>query len=494
MKLNLKKAFLSLTTIIAIIVSSIFPVFGADDNKISLSASKSSIKAGEEVTVTMKISPSGSGVCSFQIDVNYDSSKFDFVSVEKGSGYDYIQKGNGIARVTGYNYDDNNTSASNVATFKFKAKSNASGKGTFSASVSVLSKFDNSGKIVNASYSTSNASVTVNSATTTTTTTKVTTTTTKKKTTTTTTTKKKTTTTTTTKKKTTTTTTTPKKTTTTTTTPKQTTTTTSPVTVSSTTTTTPIDTTSVETTTTTAQTTPEETTTTAVEIKIPEKLPDEYMFRYIYDSVDVFEETEESNFIFDLSDYVDDFTKSYDIGVFVQIDGSVNGAVCYNMNNEWVFNNFKSTDKIAEWYVEDVKLESYDTMIHIPVYFMSTGSTFTIGTIVVWDNETKEVVYNGLENVNNGSEETTTTTTGKLDEILPQSSSSSVGTTAPSYSKTTQTASKSSGLSKAIPLLIFVAIPVLFVIVAVILIIIVVKNIKDGKNNNVSDDNEEEEE
>lgn len=494
MNTRFKRAIISCLTTLTVILTFISPVFASDNAVVAVVASKSEIKQGETVTVSVKLSPSTKGVTSFQMLLKYDSSKFKLESWTKGSGYDDI-KGNqnftsSSAKIIGYNEDGNTKSAQIISTYTFTALKNASGKGTFSIAVERLSYLDDKGKIVDVSFSTSSANVSINAPVTTTTTTKATTTT-KKTTTTTTTPKKTTTTTTTTPKKTTTTTTTPKKTTTTTTTPKKTTTTTTTVTVPTTTTTSVATTTTPATTTPTEITTPETTTTTVNNVvEIPQTLPKKHLFKYIYDSVDPFEETEKSNFIFDLKDYVDDFSKSYDISVFIEIDGTVNGAVCYNMNGYWNSNNFKSTDKISEWNVKGIKLEPSDTFIHIPVYFMSTGSTFTIGTIVVWDSETGEIVYNGLEEnadntEDNPSEDTTTTTTNKLDEITPETSVKPTTTTTPAYSSDYQPKPQ---LENKSPVWIIIFVPVVFAIAVIILIIILFKKAKDFRNDSDNDD------
>lgn len=490
MKKSLNKAFLCFITVLIILITSVFPAFGADSCSIVLTSSKSSVKAGEEVTITLKLSPSSKGVAGFTITLTYDKNKFDFVSSAKGSGYDDYLDCNGLI-VSGMSYSKNVTASANIATFKFKAKSNVSGSGSFSATYSELFYYGSNSEpeYVDISAGITKANVTVNSATTTTTT-KATTTTTKKKTTTTTTTKKTTTTTTTTKKKTTTTTTTtpkktttttttPKKTTTTTTTPKKTTTTTTPVTVSQTTTTTPevittpATTTSVETITTPPETTTEETTTTTV-ITPPENF-DTYMFKFTYESTDVFAENDQSNFIFDLSDYVDDFSKTYDLNVYVQVDGDVNGAICYNMNGEWTSNYFKSSDEIAPWEVKGIKLEESDSLIHMPVYFMSTGTSYTVGAIVVKDSVTGEIVYNGLEKITDIPDDPATSTTPSQTEI--SDSVASLTTT-----KSAVSTDKSPQKVFFLVYLVLFAIPILFVIVSVVLIIIVIKNIKDAKN------------
>lgn len=499
MKLKISKALLCILTILTIIVTSAFSVFGADSCKVTLSASKSSIKAGEEVTISVTLAPSSKGVGGFNFSVTYDTSKFEFVSGEKGSGYENITLYNGAAGVSGYN-SDNVKQSYKIATFKFKAKSNISGKVAFSVNTKELFYVDGTGDYVDITPTVSKANVSVESAQTTTTTTKktttttttkkTTTTTTTKKTTTTTTTKKKTTTTTITPKKTTTTTTTPKKTTTTTTTPKQTTTTTTPVTVTSLTTTTPPETVTTPTETTTvatttpAETTTEETTTTTAEIKIPENF-DTYMFKYVYDSVDVFAENEDSNFIFDLSEYVDDFSKSYDLTVYVQVDGDVNASVAYNMDGQWTQNYFKTSDKIAEWNVENIKLEDYDTLIHIPVYFMSTGTTYIVGAVVVKDSQTGEILYNGLEKISTPPTENPESTT----TLPPQTTPDGTEDLSKFTQNSSTTVKNNSPQEKTIlPYLIVIIIPVLFLVVSGLLIVIIIKNITDAKKNNQSDD------
>lgn len=412
MKLSIKKAVAGiLAGVMLVTTMAVSSVFAATSNKITISTSKTTAKPEESFDATVGFTAGDDGVSGFTIELKYDSSKLTLNSYSAGTGSALTLSANkisnGTVRVTGFTMGDAVKSDFNILNANFTVKSGVTGTANLYISVSEISTYNAKGDIVNATCSAPSSSspkkVTIDApvTTTTTTTTKVTTTT--KKTTTTpkptttttkiTTTTKKTTTTpkaTTTTKKTTTT---PKATTTTapstTTTPTATTTTSPTTTTTAVTTTIPSDTTTIDTTTPSQQTEPIYTDNNGY------VAPETPVFEYTYEGEEHFMESDESNYFFDMNDYVTDFSKEYDLILVVEGDKKINGAIGYNVNGQWTTKNFKILEAgVDYWEVDKILFDKNDAMVHVPIYFMDNGATFKIHQLVIADSESGEVVYN----------------------------------------------------------------------------------------------------
>ena len=402
MGLSLKKTLVGGIAAAVIATTAVTTSISASDaNRITISPAKTSVNPGESFDVMVGYEPGDDGIAAFTIDLHYDNTKLEVyepTSDELNGKYNVNTKFNyvsfnytyspSVVRITGYSMNNVKTN-SNLALVTFKVKSGAKDSAGFWIDVDTMTTVDTDGSLKDAAYSvptkTSMVKLPIKTQSATTTTTKPATTTTTAKTTTKVQTQASANNPATTSQSTTKVTTTP------------TVTTTPQVTTTTQAATTPEVITTPEMTTTPSVTTPivsdtENVTTTPTVTTSPEdndapeteETPTEPIFEYTYNGEGDFEENDESNYKFNLSEYVSDFSKSYNIIFKLRATAGVNGAIGFNVDGSWTTENLRFTEAgEAEVTVSDVMLDANDADIYVPIYYMANGATFAIDEISV---------------------------------------------------------------------------------------------------------------
>lgn len=373
--LSLATAFLMISSIVTMATSA------AGTNRLTLSADKTTVQAGDTFNVTVGCQPDSSGIAGFTISLHYDPSKLSvYIPTEEEleSTYDvsgkfsvitnYAATGDSI-KIVGANLKGTNVKqSSDIALATFTVKDGATGDLNYWFEVETMVRAADGG-YETASYSapTKNAPYTVNGPVkATTTSVKETTTTTKSETTTTTTTASTTVKTTKATDK------------------SETSKETSAVTTKATekeTTTSKAATTAKETTTTAVQTTTTAAETTAQPVTTAEN--SEPLFTYEQGAND-FQSEEALQYGFRLSDYITDYSKKYNIKINFNTTGNINGAIGMLVNGVWDSQSNKSYGVTQDsWTYENLDPNSTSDLVYMQVYYMKAFSELEVTSIEV---------------------------------------------------------------------------------------------------------------
>lgn len=402
MKLKVNKIALSLAAAALMVTSLLSTVTSASaTNEITLTADKSSAKAGERINVTVGFVPNDTGAAGFTINLHYDPDKVEvYIPSESemdsvynvGSKFSVITNyvsSSGTIRIVGANLMSTNiTSSTDLALATFTVKNGASGKINFWTDVETMVSSSGSG-YVSSSFSapTEKSPLTVNGpAAATTDAAAVKTTTSVSSAPETTTTKSASAATTT----------------------KSVsdigseTTTAKPQTVSSAVT----SDTASRTTTAAATENPADTTTVPTVTqpgKTASTTSDENEKNdpvYTYETHDIdFNSEEPVSYSFSLSDYITDFSKLYNIKVNISTNGSVNGGIGMLVNGSW-----QSSDNITHqpgtdiWTADNVDPNSISGDVFVQLYYLKGNSEFAIESIeIVPVNSSDDIVSDSYE-------------------------------------------------------------------------------------------------
>lgn len=488
MGFSFKKLMIGGLTAAAIATTAVTTSISASNaNTITVSPTVTSAKAGESFDVMIGYEPGSDGVAAFTIDLHYDSDKLEVyepTSEELEGKYDVSTKfsyvsfnytySESVVRITGYSINNVKTK-SNLALVTFKVKSGAKDSAGFWIDVDTMTTVDSDGNLKDASYSvptktsmvklpikTQSAATTTtskkttaasavttvvtnsganNPVTTTASTTKATTTTTPKETSA----------------------------------PSVNTTTENAVTTSAPQVTTPAD-----------STTEAVTTIVTEESTLPDENEDNQdseedtaadlpLFEFTQSSEEDFAESDESNYKFNLGEYVSDFSKGYDIEIYVKTTGSVNGAIGFNdASGSWTSQNFIMTEAGEDvWLVDNVILNENDADVYVPIYYVGRGATFSVMKVVVRDSATKEIVQESTVTEDEIQPE---------DEVITDESTSENGISGATEENNEDVLPDSSdenpNTTAGMPLWMIVSIPVLMIGAAVVSVVKIRKKIK----------------
>lgn len=360
--LSLATAFLMISSIVTMATSA------AGTNRLTLSADKTDVQAGDTFNVTVGLAPDSSGIAGFTVSLHYDSSKLSVYipsEEELESTYDVSSKFSVIAnyaaaedtiKIVGANLKGSNVKQNtDLALATFTVKDGATGDLGFWFEVETLVRATDDG-YETASYSapTQNAPYKVNGPVkATSSASKETTTTVKSETTTTTTTASTTVKTTKAADK------------------SETSYVTSKETAAETAT-------SKETTTTAKQTTAAETTTQPVTTESSEPL-----FTYEQGAND-FQSEEALQYGFRLSDYITDYSKNYNIKINFNTTGNINGAIGMLVDGVWNSQSNKSYGVTQDsWTYENLDPNSTSDLVYMQVYYMKAFSELEVTSIEV---------------------------------------------------------------------------------------------------------------
>lgn len=368
--LSLATAFLMISSIVTVATSA------AGTNRLTLSADKTDVQAGDTFNVTVGLAPDSSGIAGFTVSLHYDSSKLSVYipsEEELESTYDVSSKFSVIAnyaaagdtiKIVGANLKGSNVKqTTDLALATFTVKDGATGDLGFWFEVETLVRAIDDG-YETASYSapTQNAPYKVNGPVkATSSASKATTTTVKSETTTTTTTASTTVKTTKATDK------------------SETSSVTSKETAAETTKATAAETaTSKETTMTAKQTTDAETTTQPVTTESSEPL-----FTYEQGAND-FQSEEALQYGFRLSDYITDYSKNYNIKINFNTTGNINGAIGMLVDGVWNSQSNKSYGVTQDsWTYENLDPNSTSDLVYMQVYYMKAFSELEVTSIEV---------------------------------------------------------------------------------------------------------------
>ncbi len=395
MKNFLKKAAMLVSSCVLVFNLAVqSPVYAAEKEKITLSASSSSVKAGGSFTLTVATDAGSTGIGGVDIVVHYDSSKVTLNADDSATGdssfllvpnYSYASGEVLIMGAASTNVKKDQT----LAKLKFKMKSGASGKANFWVEVRKMVYYDSAGAYADCSYSVPTKSSPVTVSVKAETTTKATTTTAKK--------------------------------TTTTTTKKSESTTKKP------------ETTKEKTTTTSDKATKTETQKTAEPVVIGNG---DAVFAYTNEGE--FDEDSVETYSFSLGDYAEDFSKGYDITIAVKASDEVVGAVGYNNESGvWTTASQHSYSGESVWTAEDVQVRESDDLIYVQLYFMAPDSSFEItkvtiqphGTVAATQSETTPTEATTTTTADTSSSTATDQTTAEETTAASGDSASTSGTT-----------------------------------------------------------------
>lgn len=413
--LSAATAFLMLTSIVSTVASA------SGGNEIKLTSDKTFAQAGDSINITASLEPDKTGVAGFTIDLHYDPSKVTvYVPTEAesegaynvGSKFSVITNyvaSSGTVKIVGANLTGSNIKdITDLALATFKVKDGVSGDINYWIDVqTIVAEADGGYKTVSYSAPTEGSPLAVSAGEEVTT--PATTTTSAKSETTTTTSKAATTTTKKTETK------------------SETTTTTSSQAVT-TTTAKPAE----EVTTTTAksekQTSAVTTTTTASSTAQPDEKP---LFTQKQGDADFNSETS-LQYGFNLSDYITDYSKHYNIKVGVKSTGNASGAVGALVDGNWSAQSAKlSGGETAQWIYSDLDPARTSDEVFLQLYYLKANADFEITSIEVTpvsetvdttavtkataaETQPAETTTTSTEpNANNGSEAAATTTTAE---------------------------------------------------------------------------------
>lgn len=408
--LSLATAFLMISSIVTMATSA------AGTNRLTLSADKTDVQAGDTFNVTVGLAPDSSGIAGFTVSLHYDSSKLSVYipsEEELESTYDVSSKFSVIAnyaaagdtiKIVGANLKGSNVKqTTDLALATFTVKDGASGDLGFWFEVETLVRATDDG-YETASYSapTQNAPYKVNGPVkATSSVSKATTTTVKSETTTTTTTAS--------------------------TTVKTTKATDKSETSSVTSKETAAETaTSKETTTTAKQTTAAETTTQPVTTESSEPL-----FTYEQGAND-FQSEEALQYGFRLSDYITDYSKNYNIKINFNTTGNINGAIGMLVDGVWNSQSNKSYGVTQDsWTYENLDPNSTSDLVYMQVYYMKAFAELEVTSI--------EVTAVGEEDTVIGAVTKTPAVEAPAEETSAETTSAPAETTAASAETTAET-------------------------------------------------------
>lgn len=365
--LSAATAFLMLTSIVSTVASA------SGGNEIKLTSDKTFAQAGDNINITASLEPDKTGVAGFTIDLHYDPSKVTvYVPTEAesegaynvGSKFSVITNyvaSSGTVKIVGANLTGSNIKdTTDLALATFKVKDGVSGDINYWIDVqTIVAEADGGYKTVSYSAPTDGSPLAVSAGEEVTT--PATTTTSAKSETTTTTSKAATTTTKKTETK------------------SETTTTTSSQAVT-TTTAKPAE----EVTTTTAksekQTSAATTTTTASSTAQPDENP---LFTHKQGDTDFNSETF-LQYGFNLSDYITDYSKHYNIKVGVKSTGNASGAVGALVDGNWSAQSAKlSGGETAQWIYSDLDPARTSDEVFLQLYYLKANADFEITSIEV---------------------------------------------------------------------------------------------------------------
>lgn len=365
--LSAATAFLMLTSIVSTVASA------SGGNEIKLTSDKTFAQAGDSINITASLEPDKTGVAGFTIDLHYDPSKVTvYVPTEAesegaynvGSKFSVITNyvaSSGTVKIVGANLTGSNIKdTTDLALATFKVKDGVSGDINYWIDVqTIVAEADGGYKTVSYSAPTEGSPLAVSAGEEVTT--PATTTTSAKSETTTTTSKAATTTT---KKAET---------------KSETTTTTSSQAVT-TTTAKPDE----EVTTTTAksekQTSAVTTTTTASSTAQPDEKP---LFTHKQGDTDFNSETS-LQYGFNLSDYITDYSKHYNIKMGVKSTGNASGAVGALVDGNWSTQSAKlSGGETAQWIYSDLDPARTSDEVFLQLYYLKANADFEITSIEV---------------------------------------------------------------------------------------------------------------
>ena len=365
--LSAATAFLMLTSIVSTVASA------SGGNEIKLTSDKTFAQAGDSINITASLEPDKTGVAGFTFDLHYDPSKVTvYVPTEAesegaynvGSKFSVITNyvaSSGTVKIVGANLTGSNIKdTTDLALATFKVKDGVSGDINYWIDVqTIVAEADGGYKTVSYSAPTEGSPLAVSAGEEVTT--PATTTTSAKSETTTTTSKAATTTTKKTETK------------------SETTTTTSSQAVT-TTTAKPDE----EVTTTTAksekQTSAVTTTTTSSSTAQPDEKP---LFTHKQGDADFNSETS-LQYGFNLSDYITDYSKHYNIKVGVKSTGNASGAVGALVDGNWSAQSAKlSSGETAQWIYSDLDPARTSDEVFLQLYYLKANADFEITSIEV---------------------------------------------------------------------------------------------------------------